>query len=150
MTSRDDKSGDTYFRRLVTRVTSLGRTARLRRQFADVEKRVAELPRGYRAQLADLIGRECDNVAAAPRPSLYGTKVENGATTNGMDLGLERAHSENMQVRMRGLALWIALVYEETRATTAPESQQLHRNILRMMRELKVFSSRSEGTGNQA
>lgn len=150
MTSQDGKSGDTYFRRLVTRVTSLGRTARLRRQFADIEKRVLELPRAYRDQLAELIGRECGNVAAAPNPALYGAQVENGVTTNGLDIGLERSRSDNVQVRMRGLALWMALVYSETRDGTAPESQELHRSILRLMRELKVFSSRAEDSGNRA
>ncbi|MGH8154916.1 MAG: hypothetical protein ACREP0_06730 [Rhodanobacteraceae bacterium] len=150
MTSQDGKSGETYFRRLVTRVTSLGRTARLRRQFADIEKRVLELPRAYRDQLAELIGRECDNVAAAPSPALYGAQVENGVTTNGLDIGLERSRSDNVQVRMRGLALWTAMVYCETRDGTTPESQELHRSILRLMRELKVFSSRAEDSGTRA
>ena len=83
-------------------------------------------------------------------PSLYGTQTENGVTTNGLDLGFDRARSDNVQVRMRGIALWIALVYHETRNAEAPESQELHRSILRVMRELKVFSSRVEGNGNQA
>lgn len=109
-----------------------------------------ELPRSYRDQLAELVGRECDNVEGAPDPSLYGTHTENGVTTNGLDVGFDRARSDNVQVRMRGIALWIALVYHETRNTEAPESQELHRSILRVMRELKVFSSRVEGNGNQA
>lgn len=142
------KAGDNYIRRLVTRVTSMGRVARLRRQFGEIEQRALELPRSYRDQLAELIGRECDNVAATADPSLYGTQTENGVTTNGLDLGFDRARSDNVQVRMRGIALWIALVYHETGESTAPESQELHRAILRVMRELKVFSSRVEGNGN--
>lgn len=149
MISPFQKAGDNYIRRLVTRVTSMGRVARLRRQFGEIEQRSLELPRSYREQLADLIGRECDNVEAAPDPSLYGTQTENGATTNGLDLGFDRARSDNVQVRMRGIALWIALVYHETRNADVPESQELHRAILRVMRELKVFSSRVEGNGNQ-
>lgn len=143
------KAGENYIRRLVTRVTSMGRVARLRRQFGDIEHRSLELPRSYRDQLAELIGRECDNVEAAPDPSLYGAHTENGVTTNGLDIGFDRARSDNVQVRMRGIALWIALVYRETRDAEAPESQDLHRAILRVMRELKVFSSRVEGDGNQ-
>jgi hypothetical protein len=96
-----------------------------------------------------LIGRECDNVEGAPDASLYGTQTENGVTTGGLDMGFDRARSDNVQVRMRGIALWMALVYHETRDAAAPESQELHRGILRVMRELKVFSSRVEGTGNQ-
>lgn len=142
------KAGDHYIRRLVTRVTSMGRAARLRRQFSEIEQRSLELPRSYREQLAELIGRECNNVEAAADPSTYGTQTENGVTTNGLDLGFDRARSDNVQVRMRGIALWIALVYRETRNAEAPESQELHRAILRVMRELKVFSSRAEGSGN--
>lgn len=148
MTSPFQKAGDHYIRRLVTRVTSMGRAARLRRQFNEIEQRSLELPRSYREQLAELIGRECDNVEAAADPSTYGTQTENGVTTSGLDLGFDRARSDNVQVRMRGIALWIALVYRETRNAEAPESQELHRAILRVMRELKVFSSRVEGGGN--
>ena len=148
--SHFQKAGDNYLRRLVTRVTSMGRTARLRRQFSEIEHRSMELPRSYRDQLAELIGRECDNVEAASDLSLYGIQTENGVTTNGLDLGFDRARSDNVQVRMRGIALWIALVYRETRDADAPESQDLHRAILRVLRELKVFSSRVEGNGNQA
>jgi hypothetical protein len=143
------KSGDNYLRRLVTRVTSLGRTTRLRRQFGEIEQRSLELPRSYREQLAELIGRECDNVAAAPDPSLYGTQIDNGVTSGGLDVGFDRARSDNVQVRMRGIALWIALVYHETGKADTPESQDLHRAILRVMRELKVFSSRVENSGSQ-
>ncbi|HVU82732.1 MAG TPA: hypothetical protein VHD89_12080 [Rhodanobacteraceae bacterium] len=148
MTSPFQKAGDHYIRRLVTRVTSMGRAARLRRQFGEIEQRSLELPRSYREQLAELIGRECDSVEAAADPSIYGTQTENGVTTSGLDLGFDRARSDNVQVRMRGIALWIALVYRETRNAEAPESQELHRAILRVMRELKVFSSRVEGGGN--
>ncbi|HEX5961022.1 MAG TPA: hypothetical protein VFY97_07225 [Rhodanobacteraceae bacterium] len=150
MISQYQKSGETYLRRLVTRVTSLSRTARLRRQFGEIERRSLELPPSYREQLAELIGRECDSVAASPDPSLYGIQSEGGITSSGLDIGFDRARSENVQVRMRGLALWIALAYHETRGVDTSESQDLHRSILRVLRELKVFSSRIENNGNQA
>ncbi|MGH8192061.1 MAG: hypothetical protein ACREP2_11505 [Rhodanobacteraceae bacterium] len=143
------KSGGNYLRRVVTRVTAMGRNARLRRQLADIEQRSLELPRLYRDQLADLVKRECDNVAGSPEPSLYGTHAEDGVTTGGLEIGYERARSDNVQVRMRGLALWLALVYHETSTARTPENEELHRHVLRVMRELKVFSSRLEtgGTG---
>lgn len=149
MVSDHPKSGGNYLRRLVTRVTAMGRSARLRRQLAEIEQRCFDLPRSYRDQLAELIGRECDNVTRSSNPPLYGTQTENGVTTGGLEVGLDRSRSDNVQVRMRGIALWIALVYRETRDADAPESQDLHRAILRVMRELKVFSSRVEGDGNQ-
>lgn len=147
MTSQHQKSGDNYLRRLVTRVTAMSRTARLRRQLAEIEHRSLELPRSYREQLAELIGRECDGVAQSPDPAQYGMHTEDGVTTSGLDVGFDRARSDNVQVRMRGLALWIALVYHETRGASAPENEELHRHVLRIMRELKVFSSRLETGG---
>lgn len=144
------KSGETYLRRLVTRVTSMGRTARLRRQFSEVNQRSLELPQSYREQLAELIGRECDNVAASADPALYGSQTEEGASASGLDVGYDRARSDNVQVRMRGIALWVALVYHETRNAETAEAKDLHRNILRIMRTLRVFSSRVENDGNQA
>jgi hypothetical protein len=128
----------------------MGRTARLRRQFSEVNQRSLELPHSYREQLAELIGRECDNVAASSDPALYGSQIEEGASASGLDIGYDRARSDNVQVRMRGIALWVALVYHETRNAEAAEAQDLHRNILRIMRTLRVFSSRVENDGNQA
>jgi len=148
--SQHQKTGDNYLRRLVTRVTAMSRSARLRRQLTDVEHRSLELPRSYREQLAELIGRECDNVAQSPDPSQYGMQTEDGVTTSGLDVGFDRARSDNVQVRMRGLALWIALVYHETHGAHSTESEELHRQVLRIMRELKVFSSRLETGGNEA
>lgn len=142
MISQDQKTGDNYLRRLVTRVTAMSRTVRLRRQLNEIEHRSFELPRSYRQQLAELIGRECDNIAQSPDPSTYGTQTEGGVTSGGLDVGIDRARSDNVQVRMRGIALWMALVYTETDGASAPESDDLHRQILRVMRELKVFSSR--------
>ena len=150
MVSDHPKSGGNYLRRLVTRVTAMGRSARLRRQLAEIEQRCFDLPRSYRDQLAELIGRECDNVARSSNPSLYGTQTENGITTGGLEVGLDRSRSDNVQVRMRGIALWIALVYHETGLSKTPEREELHRQVLRIMRELKVFSSRLESGGGGA
>ncbi|MBS0382902.1 MAG: hypothetical protein JSR56_10745 [Proteobacteria bacterium] len=128
----------------------MNRTARLRRQLADIERRSLELPRSYREQLAELIGRECDGIAQSEDPSQYGMQTEAGITTSGLDVGFDRAKSDNVQVRIRGLALWLALVYHETHDATATESVELHRQVLRIMRELKVFSSRLETGGRSA
>lgn len=128
----------------------MGRSARLRRQLAEIERRSLELPRSYREQLAELIAHECDNVARSPDPAQYGTQSQGVNTTSGLDVGFDRAGSDNVQVRMRGLALWIALVYHETRGVDAADTEALHRQVLRIMRELKVFSSRLEQGGGKA
>lgn len=145
------KGGEThYLRRFVSRVTSMSRMVRLRRQFAEIERRSLELPRSYRAQLAELIQRECTNVEHSD-PVTYGTQVEGGVTTGGLDVGFDRARSENVHVRMRGIALWLALVYDETRRDrSTAEGDALHRQLLRLMRELKVFDATDAADGNPA
>jgi hypothetical protein len=137
------KSGDNhYFRRFVSRVTSMSRSARLRRQFAEIEQRSIELPRSYREQLAELIQRECDSVERSDDPQMYGAQTEGDVTTGGLDVGYDRARSDNVQVRMRGVALWLALVYHETKGAKTGDNEELHRQLLRVMRELRVFGSR--------
>lgn len=145
------KSGENQFlRRFVSRVTSMSRTARLRRQFGDIEARSLELPRSYRSQLAELIQRECANVEQADLAT-YGAMTEGEVTTGGLDVGFDRARSENVQVRMRGIALWLALVFHETRRDrAAAESDELHRLLLRLMRELNVFPSSDESDSSRA
>jgi hypothetical protein len=145
------KSGEAhYLRRFVSRVTSMSRTARLRRQFGEIEQRSLELPRSYRTQLAELIQRECTNVEQADLAT-YGSQTEGEVTTGGLDVGFDRARSENVQVRMRGIAVWLALVYHETqRDRAAADSDELHRMLLRLMRELKVFASSDDTDGNPA
>jgi hypothetical protein len=144
LTRQGRKSGGgNYLRRMVVRITNLSRTARLRRQFAEIEQRSLELPRSYRSQLADLVQRECAAVESSPDPATYGARTEGGSAASGLDVGFDRARSDNVQVRMRGLALWLALVYHETRGVTAADTEALHRQVLHVMRELKVFSSRA-------
>lgn len=145
------KSGEAhYLRRFVSRVTSMSRTARLRRQFGEIEQRSLELPRSYRTQLAELIQRECASVEQADLAT-YGAQTEGEVTTGGLDVGFDRVRSENVQVRMRGIALWLALVYHETRRDrAAADSDELHRLLLRLMRELNVFASSDDADGSQA
>jgi hypothetical protein len=64
-----------------------------------------------------------------------------------MDLGYERARSDNAQVRLRGVALWLAVAYHETREASFPEFEGLHRSVLRVMREIKENAApRMDGT----
>jgi hypothetical protein len=129
-----------YIRRFVTRITQLGRMARLRRQFTEIQRRTLDLPRSQRAPLAELIRRECDQIGDN-NPKRYGSTPEDERASGGLDIGYERAHSDNLQVRMRGLALWLALVYQETRAAESDEGEALYRRVLHLMRELNVFAS---------
>lgn len=136
------KPGDNYLRRLVVRITSMSRIARLKRQFTEVDRRVHDLPRAYHDQFVELIGRECDEAARFD-------DVDRDRHDD-LDAALARARSDNVQVRLRGLARWVALVYRETSSGDSTDAAELHRQVLRIMRELKVFSSRLPTGGSRA
>lgn len=125
--------------RLVTRILALSRAARLQRQFREIEQRTRNLPAPTCTLLAELIVRECAAANRLESPHLYGSPpdLKPGGWGTGMDLGYERAHSENAQVRLRGVALWLAVAYHETREASFPEFEGLHRSVLRLMREIK-------------
>ena len=125
--------------RLVTRILALSRAARLQRQLREVEQRTRNLPAPTCTLLAELIARECAAAERCEAPHLYGSPpdLKPGSWGTGMDLGYERARSDNAQVRLRGIALWIAVAYHETREASFPEFEGLHRSVLRVMREVK-------------
>ena len=126
-----------YLRRIVAHVTQLSRNARLRRQLTEVEQRAVELPRSYRRQLAELLVRESEQLSASDVPTDWGTQTEDGVTRSGLDVGLERARSENVHVRMRGIVLWLMLVQHDTEVAPGNDSEDLHRQVLRVIRLIK-------------
>ncbi|HXS73018.1 MAG TPA: hypothetical protein VN725_03160 [Rhodanobacteraceae bacterium] len=125
--------------RLVTRILALSRAARLKRQLREIEQRALDLPAPTCALLAELTAKECAAAARSETPHLYGSPpdLKPGSWGTGMDLGYERARSDNAQVRLRGVALWLAVAYHETREASFPEFADLHRDVLRLMRQIK-------------
>lgn len=79
-------------------------------------------------------------------PHLYGTPVDERYSTygHGPDIGLSRARSENPLIATRGVALWIAAVYHETQGAARPGMEDLHRLVLRLMRQIRDLSAQSQ------
>ncbi len=130
--------------RLVMRILALSRAVRLKRQFRDIEQRALALPSPTSALLAELIARESAAAAKLETPHLYGSPpdLKPGSWGTGMDLGFDRARSDNAQVRLRGIALWIAVAYHETKEASFPEFADLHREVLGLMRKIKENAAR--------
>ncbi len=124
---------------IITRVIALSRALQLRRQLREVNKALEQLPPPTRRQLAAIAVREFNSAAASEFPHLYGTPPEDKyrAWGAGTDIGIERLQSENLQVRLRGIALWLTVTYHETKDSPYTEQQDLHRQALRIMRSLK-------------
>jgi len=129
--------------RLVTHLIAVNREIRLRRQLADIERVVLALPVRAHADLQQLVRREMEQAAACDFPHLYGTPPEERYSTygHGPDIGLGKARSENPLIATRGVALWVAAVYHETLDSRRPGMEDLHRQILRLMRQVKELSA---------
>ncbi|MBS0430879.1 MAG: hypothetical protein JSS21_00515 [Proteobacteria bacterium] len=123
----------------------------MRRQFRDIEQRALALPPPTSALLAELIAKECAAAQRLEAPHLYGSPpdLKPGSSGTGMDLGHDRARSDNAQVRLRGIALWVAVVYHETREASFPEFADLHRDVLRVMRLIKENAAQPSGNGER-
>lgn len=143
--SQLQQSGDNYLRRLVTRVSTMSRVVRLKRQFAVIEQRSLELPRSYRTQLTQLIARECGLQLADEE-----TRIDAGDELNSIDACIDRVRSENVQLRMRGIASWIGIVYLETRGAADAENESLHRLVLRVIRLLKESTGQAPARAGEA
>ncbi|MEO5625847.1 MAG: hypothetical protein ABIQ70_07560 [Dokdonella sp.] len=124
---------------LVTRIIALSRAVQLRRQFREINKTLEELAPATRRQLAAIALREFANAAKSEFPHLYATPPDEKyrAWGSGSDIGLERLRSDNLQVRLRGVALWLTVVFHETKDSAFGEQQELHRQVMRALRTLK-------------
>lgn len=124
---------------LLTRLIALTRGMQLRRQFREVSQALDQLTPVSRQQLAALAMREFTNAAKSEFPHLYATPPEEKyrAWGSGTEIGLERLHSDNLQVRLRGIALWLVVAYHETKDAPFDEQRELHRQFMRTLRTLK-------------
>lgn len=124
---------------IMTRILAVSRALTLGRQLKEIERIIATLPLPARQQLAVLVLREMGQAGRCEFPHLYGTPAEQRYSPwgSGTEVGLSRARSDNPQVRMRGVALWLAVVFHETRHATQPATQSVHRHVLRVLRLLK-------------
>lgn len=126
--------------RIVARIIALTRSIQLNRQFREIEKAIADLPLASRRQLAAIAMREFATAAKCEFPHLYGS-VEQGQRYqpwgNGTEIGFARVKSDNQQLKLRGIGLWLTVAYYETKDSKFGEAQNLHRQLMRTLRILK-------------
>ena len=124
---------------LVTRLSAGISAMQLRRQFRGIEKVLVDLQPNARRQLAAIAMREFQNASKSEFPHLYATPPDHKYHPwgTGTEIGLERMRSDSLQVRLRGVALWLTVAYHETKDSQFPEQQEMHRQVMRAMRALK-------------
>jgi len=124
---------------IVNRLFAMNRGLRLRRQLAEIERLMQALPHRVHAELALLTRRELDQAGESDFPHLYGTPPDQRYSPfgTGNEIGLGRARSGSPQIAIRGIALWLAVVYHETKDSPHANMQELHRQTLRVLRLMK-------------
>lgn len=115
------------------------RGQQLERQFGRIRKSLDTLSPAARARLSLLTLREIGQAARGEFPHLYGTPPQERYLPwgRGTATGFARACSENPEVALRGIALWLAVAYHETKESPFPFLRARHRQLLRVVRELK-------------
>lgn len=125
--------------RLLISLIALRRSRHLGRQLHEIERRVHTLSRHQLARLGTLTLREIGQATKCDFPHLYGTPPEYRYIPwgQGTEIGYTRARSDNAEVCIRGVALWLAVAYHETKDAPQTTLQALYRHLMRLLRELK-------------
>jgi hypothetical protein len=124
---------------LLVPVIAMLRVRQLGRQFNAIERSIRALSKRNRTQLSTLTLREIGQAAQSDFPHLYGTAPESRYLPwgSGTNTGYARAQSANTEVSLRGIALWLAVAYHETKDSPHTAVQAQHRQLLHVLRELK-------------
>lgn len=124
---------------LLSPAIALFRAYQLNRQLREIERCVRALPQRSRAQLSVQVLREIGQASRSEFPHLYGTAPEARYLPwgQGTAAGFERARSENPEVALRGIALWLAVAYHETKHSPQDRLLPQHRQVLHLLNELK-------------
>lgn len=123
----------------VTRIIAMSRTMRLARELREIDQRVAALSKTHARNLALLTLRETTRAGQCEFPHLYGTPSDQRYSPwgTGTQVGITRARSDNMQIQLRGIALWLAVAYYETRSATTTQAEAIHTQVERIILRLR-------------
>lgn len=137
--------------KFVFRTLALARYLTLRSQLKDLEKAIAGLSLDQRRALHTLAQKEFANAAASAVPHLYSSeKVERYAPWgDGASIAVDRFKSDNLPLKLRGIATWLAVVYHETKDVPYGEMQDMHKAVMRAVRLLKESVGNAHTTDRQ-
>ncbi len=139
---------------LITLLTHWRRTM-LSRQAGAVRQAVLALTAEQRKTTADHTLAEIQHAAALPQPHLHGVTESSlySPWSPVAATAAKRVRDRSIQLRQRSIAMWLAVVYHETRGATDEGLQGVHRDVLGILRELKdnkVSSPAEKAWFNQA
>jgi len=129
-------------------LVGIARGFRLAREFKEIQGMIDSMSRSTKQQLAQITLKEFAAAAKCEFPHLYGTPAEDRYRPwgRGAEIGIDRARSDNHHVRLRGMGLWLAAVYHETRGANVPAVEEVHRSVLRCLRQMKEWAPSEAST----
>ena len=111
----------------------------LARQAGAVRQAVQGMSPEQRKQAADMTLAEIQAAAVLPQPHLHGDNQSSlyrpWSPVAGTAAG--RVTDRSIQLRQRSVAMWLAVVYHETRHASDEGLVAVHRDVLGILRELK-------------
>lgn len=125
--------------KFVFRTLALARYLTLRNQLKELDKAIGSLSLDQRRALYALSQKEFANAAACDVPHLYSSENPERYSPwgNGTSIALDRIKSDNLPLKLRGIALWLAIAYHETKDVPYSEMQDMHRAVMRSVRLLR-------------
>lgn len=124
---------------VVIRLLVLARYLMLARQAREIRRIVQALPVTAQRAVGQLAMAEIRNAARLATPHLYGSEQGDRYQPWGdaTQVAFARAQSRTPQLKLRGLALWLAVAFHETRESPHPSLETLHREVLGLLGRLK-------------
>jgi hypothetical protein len=125
--------------KVVIRLLALARYLMLSRQAREMRRIVQELPVSAQRAVGQLAMAEIQNAARTATPHLYGSEMSDRYQPWGdaTQLAFQKASSRTPQLKLRGIALWLAVTYHETRDSGHSSLLGIHREVLGMLGDLK-------------
>ena len=101
----------------LTRMLAFTRLLVLRRQWKQIKQWLFLLSAEQESVLSALVYGEAQRAAKHPLPQFYASEHVESYSPWGtaVDAAFEKTRTDNPQVQMRGVAVWLAVVYHETR-----------------------------------
>lgn len=130
--------------RYLTRMLAFTRLLVLRRQWRPIRQWLLQLPTDQEPVLAALVYGEAVRAAKHPLPQFYASDHLEiySPWGNAVDVAFERTRSDNPQVQMRGIAVWLAVVYHETRNAPLEPLRKLHGEVAYDLERLRSLHER--------
>lgn len=125
--------------KLLVKTLAFGRSWMLRRQLSEVERMLDGLNAEQRRALHALTQREFSAASKLEIPHFYCSDGHDRYAPwgRGTEVAMERVRSGNQTLMLRGLALWLAVAYHETKDVGYAQIEVLHRRVLRSVRRLR-------------